>query len=253
MNLASTQMPKHHHHRHHHDSDSPGAAWKQCQHCFLSEGEVWKGQGRRLLSCAGCLRAYYCCKSCQKQDWPQHKQLCQHNQRMREQMKGLFKPGLDCYQVVEIDKHLKTWLILHRTLLIQAAASALRISHNPDSIFTTCLMVILSPKFKPNEKNVDDRQAFSVETAEPILLKDVAASDPTGKQGELFADALRQSREMRKSGLTGICFVYVQVPQVQLGHILPTALPGGVHECGKHWRNWRKYLREYTDRGQILE
>lgn len=40
----------------------------------------------RMQSCSGCLTVRYCCKKCQRDDWPVHKGVCQDVKRLMEVM-----------------------------------------------------------------------------------------------------------------------------------------------------------------------
>ena len=39
----------------------------ECAHC---------GRKEAALTCAGCMLTIYCCKACQRKDWPLHKAWC---------------------------------------------------------------------------------------------------------------------------------------------------------------------------------
>ena len=49
---------------------------------FLVQDETRSTQ--RLMKCAGCKMAYYCCRNHQLKDWKRHKELCKRNKAKRE-------------------------------------------------------------------------------------------------------------------------------------------------------------------------
>ena len=68
---------------------------KQCSKCGKTDGE--------LKRCAQCKLTYYCGQDCQKQHWPEHKQICKETAKANKgedsstKKKNTNEEGLDAF------------------------------------------------------------------------------------------------------------------------------------------------------------
>jgi hypothetical protein len=66
--------------------------WKSCYNCDIKEGDQTKEEDHfvkddklHLLKCSKCEGAYYCSTKCQKEDWNEHKKICNDTKLVREE------------------------------------------------------------------------------------------------------------------------------------------------------------------------
>ncbi|KDQ52158.1 hypothetical protein JAAARDRAFT_210715 [Jaapia argillacea MUCL 33604] len=232
---------------------------KQCQTCFKAEAP-----GSRLLSCSACKKVHYCDKECQKKDWGNHKTTCKKLVEAKDRMKSDAVVGSSETSATPsmpsgfmIEKHLKPWIQIHRSIMFFATVNALTLQRTPKKFETHTLSIDLTPAFTETKPPIDQAKAFHLKTVRVVELSNLAdilwenaASKSPINVGDVIARMKLQSEAMKKRGGMGAGVVAVKCGTV--AHCVPFAFPEPDLSSVPVNNQWMKHLREKIERGERL-
>jgi len=204
-------------------------------------GRVETSETGRFRLCGGCLVTQYCSPECQKKNWPQHKQLCQHT---ADQVAATKKHAISLGHSSDLPdedlpKYLRKFTSIHADLIGWAVFQALQLKRIPSNIRQYALNVQLSYRSTP-----DSARRFAVVSAELVPRSLLEKTDPL-----IVEDVMRRETRCRRAGGIGVAVVILQcglVSQVMPVEVDPPAKIGwDVRE------DWEQVMRMYIDAGRV--
>ncbi|TFK18249.1 hypothetical protein FA15DRAFT_603630 [Coprinopsis marcescibilis] len=122
-----------------------------------------------------------------------------------------------------MEHRLRNWIELNRPDIQDAAVCALKLHEKPDNVLTHLLLITLTPSFKPREKSVDPRRAFTIQLLQPALISKQVPRDRGNVEG--IAALMTKSNEWRKKGYVGLVIMMIMVTEpLTMAHISPFGL-----------------------------
>ncbi|KAI0648657.1 hypothetical protein C8Q79DRAFT_462148 [Trametes meyenii] len=174
----------------------------RCGRCFAGSTPE-----RKLSSCGGCGRQFYCSRECQRADWQTHKPQCQTEDMIQRALVQLdttpegvpLRAGLpDGMSLVTLDAHRDEWVRYHNQNVLIAAVHALRLLEDIHRTRTHFLYVHLAPRPRAEHEGfagklfrIEDARAVEWAEAErwplpwPLLRQETTLTQQEGEAGGL--------------------------------------------------------------------
>ena len=90
----------------------------------------------------------------------------------------------------------------------------------PENLSTHLLLVTLVPAFKPREKGIDPRKAFTIHLLQPALMDEFLPQHGDNKQA--IASLKEKGRDLQRQGHVGLVMMMIMVTEpVKLVHMSP--------------------------------
>ncbi|TFY54655.1 hypothetical protein EVG20_g9621 [Dentipellis fragilis] len=218
---------------------------KQCQNCFKPETE-----DEHLLSCSGCHRVGYCCKECQRLDWPNHRDACKMVRKVREEMKAvsaLMPSGPDAGPTLrDLDDALKSWEQVFRPAFVWGHSHALNLYEHPENVDIRFLELTLKPTFSGRpSRDANPAKYFLLEVANVRSYEDairfIADNPRMQSSWDHFETIKGHSRKFQQDGGTGVGVLLLIVEP--LVHIFQCPYFEDLTKCGvTYYPDWEKGL-----------
>ncbi|EIW78226.1 hypothetical protein CONPUDRAFT_108026 [Coniophora puteana RWD-64-598 SS2] len=231
--------------------------------CYANGAEV------KLFLCTGCRMAKYCSKTCQKEDWSNHRKPCkqnvQHEAALRNPLNPLnLLPLPDGLTPSELDYHLEKWIAFHhQPTLMYAVINALDLPSDISRANTHILRIRLSFRMghinthradpqrpPPNDRKETHAKDFVVVTAEAITMEE--ARKLRAPWPESIADLQSMQIESERNNRGSIAVAAIEAFPLGMQCVPCGSLRASSLKTWMTDANWKATLIDQVQKGEKL-
>uniref|UniRef100_A0A8H8CJ84 MYND-type domain-containing protein n=1 Tax=Psilocybe cubensis TaxID=181762 RepID=A0A8H8CJ84_PSICU len=191
----------------------------QCQWCYKSAQEP----GITLSRCAGCQRARFCSKACQKAAWPTHKIRCRVNMEASKRLPN----------AQDVWKKLSTFCARHRPSFFKHGIQALDLANDPERRLRDILVIDVIPVVDEEGNSKSSRLFHAFEAR----VKSIE-SFPPERRDEMKLQMKLFEEDQRRTGGMGGFLVMVFDRLSGVANVCPMGFPKDIlkWERGLPWK-----------------